>query len=153
MGLGTPVIEVGLVSAGPPKPLTILLVEDEGFVREVTCKVLECAGYQVLSTSTAAEARRKFRRCVEGIELLLTDVVLPGRDGLSLANELRALSPTLKTIFMSGYPENAVTQNGPQQWQEAYLHKPFSSGTLMEKIRRVLQMGEDDQREKHEEAI
>jgi CheY-like chemotaxis protein len=86
----------------PPRARTILLVEDEGFVREVTCKVLQSAGYEVLSSCNAAEAKRKFRRCAAGVELLLTDVVLPGRDGLALANELRALCPSLKTIFMSG---------------------------------------------------
>jgi two-component system, cell cycle sensor histidine kinase and response regulator CckA len=145
MGLGFPVIEVELVGAGPPKRLTILLVEDEGFLREVTCKVLESAGYQVLSTSSAAEAKRKFRRYLDGIELLLTDVVFPGRDGLSLATELHALSPTLKTIFMSGYPENVVTQNRIHKRRETYLYKPFSTGDLMEKIRRVLQSDESNQ--------
>lgn len=102
MSLVMPAISDGLMCAVSPKLSTILLVEDEGFVREVACKVLESAGYRVLSTRNAAEAKRKFRGCVEGIELLLTDVVLPGRDGLTLANDLQAICPTLKTIFMSG---------------------------------------------------
>lgn len=124
------------------KPLTILLVEDEGFVREVACKVLETAGYRVLSTRNAAEAKRKFRSCEEGIELLLTDIVLPGRDGLTLANELRAICPTLKTIFMSGYPENAVTLAGLHKQQGLYLHKPFSTESLIGMIRRTLEANE-----------
>jgi two-component system, cell cycle sensor histidine kinase and response regulator CckA len=89
-------------SQGSFKALTILLVEDEGFVRQVTGKVLQSEGYRVLSTGTAAEAERKFRRDADGIDLLLTDVVLPDRDGLTLANDLRTIRPRLKTIFMSG---------------------------------------------------
>jgi PleD family two-component response regulator len=102
ISLALPAIVDRQVCGVAPRPLTILLVEDEGFVREVACLVLESAGYRVLSTRNAAEAKREFRSCAEGIELLLTDVVLPGRDGLALANDLRALCPTLKTIFMSG---------------------------------------------------
>jgi PleD family two-component response regulator len=97
-----PIVVDGMTQVATPKPSIILLVEDEGFVREVTCKVLESAGYKVLSTCNAAEAKRKFRGCAQGVELLLTDVVLPGRDGLALAKDLRAIRPALKTIFMSG---------------------------------------------------
>jgi two-component system, cell cycle sensor histidine kinase and response regulator CckA len=146
ISLGMPAMSDGLVRAAAPKPSTILLVEDEGFVREVACKVLESSGYRVLSTRNAAEAKRKFRSCGEGIELLLTDVVLPGRDGLTLANDLRAICPTLKTIFMSGYPENAVTLTGLHKQQGLYLHKPFSTASLIEMIRQVLEINENNSR-------
>ncbi|MGA9042928.1 MAG: response regulator [Terriglobales bacterium] len=142
MLLEDPVIAAKPMSFEPPKPLTILLVEDEGFVREVTGKVLQSAGYRVLSTCNAAEAKRKFRRCENGIELLLTDVVLPDRDGLTLANDLRSVYPGLKIIFMSGYPENAVTQSGLHKQEGLYLHKPFSTESLMGKISRVLHKSE-----------
>ena len=142
ISLVMPAIEERRVCVAPPEPSTILLVEDEGFVREVACLVLKSAGYRVLSTRTAAEAKRKFRSCVEGIELLLTDVVLPGRDGLALANDLQGLCPALKTIFMSGYPENAVTLSGLHKQQGVYLHKPFSTESLIGMVRRVLEATE-----------
>jgi PleD family two-component response regulator len=102
MPLGNSTLTVRATNGQLPPPATILVVEDEGFVREVTCKVLESAGYAVISTQNAAEAKRKFRHCATGVDLLRTDVVLPGPDGLVLANELRAICPALKTIFMSG---------------------------------------------------
>jgi two-component system cell cycle sensor histidine kinase/response regulator CckA len=144
LSLVLPAISDGLVCAAAPKLSTILLVEDEGFLREVACKVLESAGYRVLSTRNAAEAKRRFRSCAEGIELLLTDVVLPGRDGIALANDLQTICPTLKTIFMSGYPENAVTLTGLHKQQGVYLHKPFSTESLIGMIRRVLESNENN---------
>src|SRR5579871_4247667 len=85
---------------------TILVVEDEDFVREVTCEVLISAGYRVLQARTATEAARLFSREAKGADLLLTDVVLPGRNGQVLARELTGSHPGLKTIFISGYPED-----------------------------------------------
>ncbi len=81
---------------------TILLVEDETFVREVTGDILEAAGYGVLKARNAAEAQCAFRQYQKIVRLLLTDVVLPGQNGRDLASELRAIYPNLKTIFISG---------------------------------------------------
>ena len=83
---------------------TILLVEDESFLREVTCEILESAGYQVLKARTAAEAISAFDEYKTIVRLLLTDVVLPGQNGRDLATDLRSVSPKLKIIFTSGYP-------------------------------------------------
>jgi two-component system cell cycle sensor histidine kinase/response regulator CckA len=118
---------------------TILLVEDEAFLREVTCEILESAGYRVLKTRTAAEATSAFGRYKGIVKLLLTDVVLPGQNGRDLANELRAISPHLRTIFISGYPENAVTRHGIQEDGMFYLPKPFSLQSLTRKVRQVLE--------------
>ncbi len=123
---------------------TILLVEDEHFVREVTAEVLVFAGYQVLKARTAAEAATAFRGCGENVQLLLTDVVLPGRNGRALASDLRTAHPGLKTIFISGYPENEVTKLGLQEPGLFYLPKPFSVASLVKKVRQVL--GEDDRK-------
>ena len=84
------------------KRTTILLVEDETLVREVMFETLVWAGYRVLNASTAAEARSMFRRCKRVIGLLLTDVVLPDRNGKDLAEELREICPDLKAILVSG---------------------------------------------------
>jgi CheY-like chemotaxis protein len=83
---------------------TILLVEDESFLREVTCEILESAGYRVLKARTATEAISVFDECRTIVRLLLTDVVLPGQNGRDLATDLRNVSPKLKIIFTSGYP-------------------------------------------------
>lgn len=81
---------------------TILLVEDEQFLREVTCEILESAGYRVLKTGNAAEAASAFKEFQPIVRLLLTDVVLPGQNGRDLANELRIICPKLSIIFISG---------------------------------------------------
>jgi two-component system, cell cycle sensor histidine kinase and response regulator CckA len=111
-------------------PSMILVVEDEDFVREVTCEVLLSAGYVVLRARTAAEAVRLFPRNGEGLQLLLTDVVLPGRSGQALAEELRAISPGLKTIFISGYPEVQISTQGLHEAGTFYLPKPFLGGNV-----------------------
>jgi len=116
----------------------ILVVEDEDFVREVTCEVLLSAGYLVLRARTAAEAVRLFPRNGETLQLLLTDVVLPGRSGHLLAQDLRAISPGLKIIFISGYPENEITKLGLHAPGMSYLPKPFSVEMLLKKIRAAL---------------
>ena len=117
---------------------TILLVEDEGFVREVTCEILELAGYEVLKARNGAEARRVFQQCGENTQLLLTDVVLPDENGRDLATYLKTIHPGFKTIFISGYPENTISRNGLQPGGVFYLPKPFSVESLMRKVKEVL---------------
>jgi len=117
---------------------TILLVEDETFLRDVTCEILESANYRVLKTRNAAEAMLAFNEYKTIVRLLLTDVVLPGQNGRDLANDVRAICPTLKIIFISGYPENVVTRRGIREDGMFYLPKPFSLLSLTRKVRRVL---------------
>ena len=123
---------------------TILLVEDEAFLREVTCEILESAGYRVLKTRSAAEAASAFRQYKAIVKLLLTDVVLPGQNGRDLANELRCICPELRIIFISGYPENAVTRHGIQEDGMFYLPKPYSLQSLTRKVRFVLKHKETE---------
>jgi two-component system, cell cycle sensor histidine kinase and response regulator CckA len=117
---------------------TILLVEDEDFVRQVTAEVLSFGGYQVFGARTAAEAMRVFRQQRAKVQLLLTDVVLPGTNGRELARALRLLHPALKTVFISGYPDNEVTRHSLEEPGVFYLPKPFSLESLMQKVRQVL---------------
>lgn len=117
---------------------TILLVEDEAFVRDVACEILSAAGYCVLKAGNAAEALRTFHRYPEKVQLLLTDVVLPDRNGCDLALELTTLCHTVRAIFVSGYPENSATTKGIQRPGWCYLPKPFSAASLLEKVREVL---------------
>ena len=119
---------------------TILLVEDESSVREVTRQVLEAAGFLVIEARTASEARRAFRQDLAEPHLLIADVVLPDRNGRELAEELTCRCPDLKTIFISGYPENVVTRT-PGNGGTFYLAKPFSRDSLLGLVRRVLAEG------------
>jgi DNA-binding NtrC family response regulator len=119
------------------KPFHILLVEDERFVREVAAEILQDAGYKVLKARNAGEALKVFRRSHETIDLLITDVVLPGKNGCGLSDELEMECPHLKTIFISGYPENAVNLN-IKSTRVTYLAKPFSVGSLTAKVREAL---------------
>jgi two-component system cell cycle sensor histidine kinase/response regulator CckA len=120
------------------KPFNILLVEDERFVRDVAAEILRAAGYKVLKARNAGEAIKVFRRAHETIDLLITDVVLPGKNGCGLSDELETECPGLKTIFISGYPENAVNLN-IKSTRVAYLAKPFSVGSLTAKVREALE--------------
>jgi two-component system, cell cycle sensor histidine kinase and response regulator CckA len=122
----------------PPLRGSILLVEDENFVREVTAEILEVAGYQVLKARSAVEAVRQFQHYRSEIRLLLVDVVLPGKSGFDMVKELRRDDPTLKTIFISGYPQNQAVRDEYTLDQAIYLAKPFSVNSLMQTIREVI---------------
>ncbi len=124
--------------ASNPRTPTILLVEDESFVRDVAREILCSAGYRVLAAPNAADAVRAFHCHAEGVQLLLTDVVLPDRNGCDLALELVTNGGCVKAIFISGYPENSITRKGLQHPGWHYLPKPFSSASLLHKVREVL---------------
>jgi len=116
------------------KQITVLLVEDEPFVREAAGYILESAGYRVLKAPNAAEAKRKFGG---GVQVLLTDVILPDADGRDLAEELNVLYPGMHAIFMSGYPESALNGHQAESPTVAYLAKPFSVESLTAKMRQA----------------
>ena len=122
----------------PGRGETILLVEDEAFVREVTCCVLQSAGYEVLSTANAEEALWTFCRHKGPVHLLLTDMVMPGKNGPELAAELEALSPGMKTILTSGYGDSVMVDEVCRNSRVFYLPKPFSIQSLTRKVRNVL---------------
>src|ERR1044071_3853504 len=92
----------------PPLQGSILLVEDETFVREVTAEILTTAGYKVLKARSAVEGIREFRQHKGEVALLLVDVVLPGKNGWDMAKELMKEEPKLKTVFISGYLRRKV---------------------------------------------
>ena len=120
---------------------TILLVEDEAFVRDVACEILQSLGYQVIPASNADEAMRLFNER-QPIHLLLTDVVMPGMNGSDLAEQLKLMDPTLKTIYMSGYTSNPLVRKGFANPRIAYLQKPFTLEALGKKVKEVLDESE-----------
>jgi signal transduction histidine kinase len=116
---------------------TVLVVEDAEGLRELAKRLLLRLGYTVLVAANADEALHLFDQHVS-IDVLLTDVVMPGASGPELTRRLVERRPSLKVIYMSGYTEEAIVQHGVLQPGIAFLHKPFTSDTLGRKIREVL---------------
>lgn len=118
---------------------TILLAEDEAFVRKAAGEALESAGYRVVIAGSAAQALEAHRECGEQVDLLLADLVMPGIGGHELANELLVLCPQLRVLLMSGYVEQlALCQLS--SYGKKYLAKPFSLPMLLSRVREVLDM-------------
>jgi two-component system cell cycle sensor histidine kinase/response regulator CckA len=117
---------------------TILLVEDEANVREVTRAVLEHAGYQVLESNGPEEALRLGNEHRGRIGLLLSDVVMPGMSGPELALRLRRLQPGLITVFMSGYADRDVLHKVMQNAMTTYIQKPFTIDVLLSGVAKAL---------------
>ena len=121
-----------------PAVETILLVEDEEQVRNLTRTMLQRMGYQVLEADAAAAAEEILRSNPEEVHLLLTDIVMPDTRGTELADRVRTLRPAIRVLFMSGYTEGGVLQQG-MTIATPYIQKPFTATALRHKIREVLQ--------------
>ncbi|MGV3720905.1 MAG: PAS domain-containing protein, partial [Actinomycetota bacterium] len=124
-----------------PGSETILLVEDEVMVRNLVSAVLLGAGYNVLVASNADEALQLSETHGEALELLVTDVVMPGRSGRELADCLSARFPKLRTLFMSGYTDDAVVRHGVASTDCHFIAKPFTAAALARKVRQALNSG------------
>jgi PAS domain S-box-containing protein len=117
---------------------TVLLVEDEPAVREMTQAALQRHGYTVLPAASGAEALRIARANHGAINVVLTDVVMPGMSGPQLVEQLREEHPRLAALFMSGYTSDAVLRHGIETGETDFLQKPFSTSALAAKLRQVL---------------
>jgi len=123
-------------TAGWPQPVppTILLVEDETAVREVTREALEMGGYRVLEASGAQEATHIAEDRSAIIDLLLTDVVMPGMSGPGLARKLRQSRPELVTLFMTGYAESEILRTTTTGAVQNHIQKPFTVDGLLSRV-------------------
>ena len=117
---------------------TILLVEDEEQLRVVACTILRRSGYRVLDACHGHDALQVAQAFGEEIHLLLTDVVMPRMSGRVLADQLRPLRPTMRLIYASGYTDDAIVHHGVLDAGVPFLQKPFTSDTLLRKVREVL---------------
>ncbi len=117
---------------------TILLVEDEPAILELTRKMLEKHGFTVLTAGAPGEAIRIARERAGEIHLLMTDVVMPEMNGRELAKNLLALYPEIKRLFMSGYTADVIAHRGVLDEGVRFIQKPFSTQTLVAKVREVL---------------
>lgn len=119
---------------------TILLVDDTDVIRRLAQEVLSRAGYRVLHAGGADEALRIATGHADAIDLLLTDVIMPGPTGVELAARLQAVRGNVPVLFMSGYADNAVVGNGLLAREAAFLQKPFTPAALLDKVRQVLDL-------------
>jgi CheY-like chemotaxis protein len=117
---------------------TILLVEDEPAVRELTRMVLAAQGYSVVEAQNAEDAERLSENHGTQIHLLLTDVVMPGVSGRELAKRITARHPKMRVLYMSGYTHNVIAGSGTLETGIAFLQKPFTPAGLVDKVRDVL---------------
>jgi DNA-binding NtrC family response regulator len=120
-----------------PHRRTILLVEDEPFVREATCSILQHAGFDVLSAEDALKAGQIYEEHNRGIDLVMTDMVLPGRSGQQLGEDLRKHSPEVVVLVTSGYGNAEYEIEAPES-RTYFLAKPYSRRTLLDKIEKIL---------------
>jgi two-component system, cell cycle sensor histidine kinase and response regulator CckA len=126
------------INAVPCGSETILLVEDEDSLREVTCGYLKNKGYSVIAASEAKSAIAAAESCAHPVDLLLTDVILPGMSGVRLAEQLAAVHPRMRVLYVSGYAPDAMTHHGRHNSNFAFLSKPFSLAVLAKTIRSIL---------------
>jgi CheY-like chemotaxis protein len=117
---------------------TVLVTEDQTEVRRLACSVLRSYGYRVIESANADEALEWCGRDEVAIDLLVTDVVMPGLSGRELADRVQRVRPALKVLFMSGYTEEAIVHHGVLDGSVAYLAKPFTPQALALKVRQVL---------------
>ncbi|MBI3408624.1 MAG: PAS domain S-box protein [Planctomycetes bacterium] len=117
---------------------TVLIVEDEDVVRKLARHILELHGYQVLEATNGPEALNIVETSVGPIDLMITDVVMPGMSGQQLAEIVLPRRPKLKVLYMSGYLDVAIVRGGGGDATDIFLQKPFSTPSLTRKVRDVL---------------
>ncbi|MGI8401253.1 MAG: PAS domain S-box protein [Gemmatimonadaceae bacterium] len=117
---------------------TILLVEDEDAVRGLTCRILERQGYRVISAEHGRAAMEIAAKEDGHIDLVLTDVVMPGMNGRGLVERLSGIRPTIKSLYMSGYTDDDIIRRGFIEPSKSFLQKPFTSEALLQTVRKVL---------------
>ncbi|HEX5450315.1 MAG TPA: GAF domain-containing protein [Gaiellaceae bacterium] len=153
-GLGTsiritfPAVDAAMEASGPAaavaatKPVagtgTVLLVEDENVVRQLVAEILESNGYAVLQAADGASAIEVLRRHVGGLELLLTDVVMPGMSGRDVARAVTTMRPGTPVLYMSGYTDSAIDKHGVLEPGVHFVQKPFSAAELTTRIREIV---------------
>jgi PAS domain S-box-containing protein len=116
----------------------VLVVEDDAQVREVTVRALRSGGYEVFVATQADQALAMPEATLARLELLVTDVVMPGLSGRQLADQLRAKYPRLKVLMVSGYPRGEMIDRGVLDPHVQFLAKPFMARSLLERVRNLL---------------
>ena len=118
--------------------MRVLLVEDDEALRDLALAILTSCGYAVITTKDSQEALRICESRASSIDLLLTDVVMPGISGRVLAQEILSRNPRAKVLYMSGYTKNVIVHHGVLDSGTHFLQKPFTPSLLAGKVREVL---------------
>jgi PAS domain S-box-containing protein len=150
---GSPAAGPPATKAAAPAPArgegagaTLLLVEDEASVRAIAREMLVASGYTVLEAATGPEALAVAQRAKQPIDLVITDVVLPGMSGGELADRLRAARPALRVLFTSGHSDEAIGRHGVSRTDRAFLQKPFTYEAFVAKVREALSRPAEDRK-------
>ncbi len=117
---------------------TLLVVDDEPAVKNFVAEILRGCGYTVLEASHGHEAIFALKKHEGDVHLLLTDLMMKWMNGRRTAEEIRALQPNVKILFMSGYTDDAFVRQSQQEGKSAFLPKPFTPVALAAKVREVL---------------
>jgi signal transduction histidine kinase/ActR/RegA family two-component response regulator len=126
------------IPTSSPRSETLLVVEDEEPLRQLTKEYLESSGFRVLEAPSGDQALQVAEEHKGPIQLLITDVVMPGMSGRELAERLVEQRPAIRVLYMSGYTDDAVIRHGILAGRDAFLQKPFSLQTLANKVRETL---------------
>jgi PAS domain S-box-containing protein len=118
---------------------TVLLVEDEPGVRLLSKRILDHAGYRVLEAANGNDAETLFTRHADSIDLVVTDVIMPGCGGPELLKRLQLQAPALKVLYMSGYTEQSAAHRAGIDRDLPFLQKPFTSAMFLRQVRRALE--------------
>lgn len=131
-------------AAKAQRAATILLVEDDPAVRAVAERSLRRWGYSVLSAEGGPEAIRFAQDHPEETDLLLTDIMMPGMNGLMVAEELSQIRPGIRIFFMSGYADQDLVRQGLLDPETHFLQKPFTPQELAGRVREILERDDED---------
>lgn len=116
----------------------VLLVEDQRAVRRAAVRILKGAGYQISQAPDGETALKAIRQDPSSVDVVVTDLVMPGMNGLELAEQAATLEPTIKFLYMSGYSEHAALNSSLMGEGAHYLQKPFTRESLLQAVRAVL---------------
>jgi two-component system cell cycle sensor histidine kinase/response regulator CckA len=116
----------------------ILVVDDESMIVHFTTHVLEAKGFKVVSTTDSSEAMGVFEESKEAIQLVLTDVIMPGVSGKDLAILIQKMKPSVQVLYMSGYEADILAQRGVVVTEANFIAKPFTGDALFLKVRELL---------------
>jgi two-component system cell cycle sensor histidine kinase/response regulator CckA len=126
-----------MIGANPAKSEVILIVDDEPLVLSFLTGTLTRYGYRVVQAESGSQALRLCRERGHSIDLIVTDVVMPGLNGSELVNAIRGLGLNPRTLFISGYTWDEAAQQGVTEWAH-FIQKPFTPAQLAEKVEKVL---------------
>ena len=137
LDVATPTKDAATERAG--KGETVLVVEDDASVRQVTVRILAQAGFRVLEATNVVQAVKLTRASTENIDLLLTDLVLPDGNGGDVAERIAELRPDIRVLFVSGYTDDPGLRRGISENELEFLSKPFAPSRLISRVREVLE--------------